>query len=605
MKLGKYISLLLAACMIVSALSLFSCNSEEEITPSDNDYEFTGGDDKENNKMTDKNTDKSTEKNTEKSTEKNTEEKVTEKIDRDELLSKTVFYATSYDVGEIVTADRTDAGSLEAWKKEIVKSGKNNDDPTENAVIHSPYHILNVNGTEVPVYTARCTTGAHSFAWIDVASEGDFLLEVELELDVNISKCVVLPESRGGDIVPNGNKVAADIYELGSYTFTFSEDPNAKVTDPTLAPLTLMVTREEPLSVPEGYAVREIAPGYHGNAELEFVDENTVYVIKAGFHNVTSIAVPSNSILYIERGAYIQVTDRLEANGKYNSKTAIHADDVSNASIISRGLLDCGKLQGGDNKYKHVVNTARSNNVLISGLTVINSNTWTICAYSAQNVRIERNLLLAYRTYSDGIMMSECTGGVGRYNFVRTGDDAIEFKGTGWWNGNEKTGVNCLYEYNDLWTDKGAGYCLTWESSRPMRGMFFRNNSVGFAQPTWTSRNTAIDCLLGTNADVCWSDVIFENIEIYHVISPNAINMQVQGEGGQLENIKFKNITVSSAEDGVYAFRMHFSAKGGSISKVTLDNVVFCGKKLTKSDLSNPALFCNEAKKFFKNITVK
>jgi hypothetical protein len=31
-----------------------------------------------------------------------------------------------------------------------------------------------------------------------------------------------------------------------------------------------------------------------------------------------------------------------------NTKTAIHADDVSNVKIISRVLLECGKLQGGE-----------------------------------------------------------------------------------------------------------------------------------------------------------------------------------------------------------------------------------------------------------------
>ena len=50
---------------------------------------------------------------------------------------------------------------------------------------------------------------------------------------------------------------------------------------------------------------------------------------------------------------------------------------------------------------------------------------------------------------------------------------------------------------------------------------------------------------------------------------------------------------------------MHFSADGGSIGSITLDNVIFCGEKLTADDLSNKELFCNQAKKYFKNIIVK
>ena len=115
--------------------------------------------------------------------------------------------------------------------------------------------------------------------------------------------------------------------------------------------------------------------------------------------------------------------------------------------------------------------------------------------------------------------------------------------------------------------------------------MVFRDNSVGFAQPTWTDRNTALDCLCGTDASVRWGDITFENIEIYHVISPNAINVQLSGAGAIMDNILFRNITVSSAEAGVCAFRMADSADGGSISGITLENVNFCGKTLSPHDI--------------------
>jgi polygalacturonase len=398
--------------------------------------------------------------------------------------------------------------------------------------------------------------------------------------------------------------VTSEISAVGSYTFTFSDDKNDKYTDPTFAPLTVMVTRNAESKIPESYNRVYIEPGYHENDELEFTKGNTVYVIKKGYHNVCSIGMPSNSVLLIEQGAYIQATDRKQADGSYNTKTVLHADHCNNVKIISRGLIDCGQLQGGEVKYKHVINTAVSRNVTIQGLTIINSNTWTLCAYGAYNAEIKENLLLGYRTYSDGIMMSDCTKSVGSYNFVRTGDDAIEFKGTGWWEGEARRGKDCVYEYNDLWTDKGAGYCLTWESTCDMNGMVFRNNSVGFALPTWTSRNTALDCLLGTDADTKWSDITFENIEIYHVKSPNAINLQIQGNGAILENITFKDITVKTAKNGVYALRMHFSADGGKISGIKLQNVSFCGTKLTESKKNDPTLFKNEAGKYFDELDI-
>ena len=512
-----------------------------------------------------------------------------------QMTENAILIPTVYDNPAVVTADETAAGSIGAWELEVYipDGGGNNDMETENAVIKSPWHTLTVNGVEVPVYTARCAKSPHSFAWIDIRDGvEDFSLELTLTLsaDQKNNKCVVLPESRGVEVVCENNTFTSTITETGE---------SAAVTDPDRVPLTVMVARETPLSVPEGYSVVEIEPGYHETDALEFVFGNTVYVMKAGLHEISSIGLPSNSMLYIERGAYLQVTDRQNADGSWNTKTAIHADDAENVTIISRGLLDCGKVLGGDNKHKHVFNAGRSQNIYVEGLTIINSNTWTMCFYSCDNAAAERNLLLGYRTYSDGIMMSECTNSAGRYNFVRTGDDAIEFKGTGWWGGESRVGENCVYEYNDLWTDKGAGYCLTWESTCEMRNMVFRHNSVGFAQPTWTDRNTALDCLLGTNSNVRWGDVTFSDIEIYHVISPNVINNQLQGEGAILDNILFENITVKSTEPGVFAYRMNFDAKGGSISGIRLKNYNFCGRILTADDKGDASIIRNQANQYF------
>ena len=138
-----------------------------------------------------------------------------------------------------------------------------------------------------------------------------------------------------------------------------------------------------------------------------------------------------------------------------------------------------------------------------------------------------------------------------------------------------------------------------------MMNMVFRNNSVGFAQPTWTDRNTALDCLLGTDAGVRWGDVLFENIEIYHVISPNVINNQITGAGAVLENITFRNIKVKSVKDGVYAYRMHFSADGGSIGNIRIENMDFCGRLLSAEDKNNGKIVKNEGGAFFEALTIE
>ena len=523
------------------------------------------------------------------------------------LTPKGTVIPTVYNVDEIVTADKTQAGDVEAWQAQVFTSrGGNNDFETPNAVIHSPWHTLKINGVDVPVYSARCGKGTHSFAWVDVAdNKRDFCLQVELTLTNAYGKCVVLPESRGVEVEIKENKYTSYIQEFGSFTYTFAKKATATVTDPTLAPLTIMVAEDEEMEVPAGYEVREIQPGYHETDALEFTDEEVVYCFKAGLHEISNIRIPSNSVLHIERGAYLKVTDRQYEDGTYNRDSALDIKDAENVQVYSRGLFDMGEVLGGDNKHKHVVGVVRSNDVTVEGLTLINANTWTMCFYNCTNAVIERNLLLAYRTYSDGIMMSECVDSVGRYNFVRTGDDAIEYKGTGWNRKNIAMGENCLYEYNDCWTDKGSGYCLTWESECDMTNMKFKNNSVGFAQPTWSSGNNALDCRLGTNANTVWGEVTFENIEIYHVISPQVIITQISGVGAHLRNITFRNITVKSTELGVKAYTMEFSAKGGSIENIVIRNFNFCGKVLTEEDKDNPILFGNRAGDYFDQLTIK
>jgi hypothetical protein len=135
--------------------------------------------------------------------------------------------------------------------------------------------------------------------------------------------------------------------------------------------------------------------------------------------------------------------------------------------------------------------------------------------------------------------------------------------------------------------------------------MIFRNNSVGFAIPTWTIRNAALDIRVGANPNTRWGDITFENIEIYHVVSPNVAQIYVSNGGGIVDNILFKNISVHSTELGVYAFRMLFDAAGGSISNIKIKNMNFCGKILKAEDKNNPLICCNKAGSFFDELTIE
>ena len=53
------------------------------------------------------------------------------------------------------------------------------------------------------------------------------------------------------------------------------------------------------------------------------------------------------------------------------------------------------------------------------------------------------------------------------------------------------------------------------------------------------------------------------------------------------------------------AFTMNFSAAGGSIENIALQNIDFCGRILTAADKEDSSLFRNLAGKYFDELTVK
>lgn len=86
--------------------------------------------------------------------------------------------ATTYDNELVKDVSQTQAGNIDSWKAQVfTPSGGNNDDVTTDSLIKSPWHTLTINDTEVPVYTARCGKGAHSFAWVDVTTVRTILLK--------------------------------------------------------------------------------------------------------------------------------------------------------------------------------------------------------------------------------------------------------------------------------------------------------------------------------------------------------------------------------------------------------------------------------------------
>jgi hypothetical protein len=453
--------------------------------------------------------------------------------------------------------------------------------PVDNGVIISPYYTMKINGVDVPVYATRTANGAHSFAYVDVEvlnDQKDFKLNTEITVLTKSSvlkksspEVVVLPESHNIKASIKGDKVKATISKTGNFSFAFNKSH--------IEPLTLLVAPKQDFKTPEGYEVVYIEPGEY-TTQTNFKTSNTVYYFKSGRYKIDCIYLPADSVLYLERGAYLEVMPN-----SFAVTRSLSADRVKNVTVTGRGLFDYSACTGSDmpgySNNKSGLVFYQTDNILFEGVTIINSQTWTLCFYDCEEINVKNCMLFGYRTYSDGIMLSDCKNAIVEDCFVRTGDDAFETKST------THTGYtdNVLFRNNAAWTDKAIAYGTIYESNQDTQNVKFQNCSVGFSLGTWSSHLGTCVVQMGNRPGAKMYNIHFEDIEVYTTYNA-LLNVFIGGSGGQgagygtVENIYFKNITAKRN----FSYVLHLRAYDNVncfINDLYLDNIVSNGEALT------------------------
>ncbi|MBR4420403.1 MAG: hypothetical protein IKT32_05930, partial [Clostridia bacterium] len=427
----------------------------------------------------------------------------------------------------------------------------------DDGVIVSPYYSLKVNGTEVPVYATRSANGIHSFVYIDVEvvdPSKEFVLQTELTMLAHSTvlekggrkgpTVVVLPESHGITAEIQENKVLADLKGFGSFSFAFNKSHDE--------PLTIFVAEKE--NTAEIFGDKELVylePGDYATLdtykETQFTETDKVYYFKKGRYKTDTIVIPSNSVIYFEPGTYIETMP-----SPTGASTNVIRTGGVNVTVAGRAVFDASGCCGSEvpapyGNNKSGFSWSGSKNVSVSGLIVINSQTWTLCFTDCTNLHIYNNMLFAYRVFADGYMLSDCKDAVVEYNFARTGDDAFETKST---SGSGLT-ERVLFQYNAAWTDKAVAYGCIYESNHDTRGVKFINNSVGFALGTWSPHLGCCVIQMGNRRGAVIEDILFKNMEIYASYNNAILNVFIGGSGGigegwgTVNNIQFKNITAT------------------------------------------------------------
>ena len=425
-----------------------------------------------------------------------------------------------------------DTDQINAWANENYLDDRVGSMP---GIIVSPYFTMTANGAEIPVFAERTANGPHNLAYVEVTSaaeDGSFLLDVELTAHEERTNPVVLPESSGVKALSDGKKTTAQITSYGSYTFTFDKKDGSSG---AALPLTIMVKPPEQ-SENKNYKTRYIEPGTYALGDLELSVPGSLYYFKKGVYELDCIEITTgNVIVYFEPGTLLVAKPlTCDENGAPMAQHVISSYGQFGVKILGHAAIDISYRP----RINVIFSFTRMSLLEFGGFNVINSNNWTCCFTGCEDVVIRDLALIGYKTYSDGVMLSDCKNVTVDGCFVRTGDDALEVKSTS--DGSVRA-ENILFQNNAVWTDKGIAYGCVYESNFSQSGVTWKNNSVGYALANWSQHlGCATVSINGSDPMVEDFDMHFEDMEIYYSRCP--VITVVMHNGGNIHDIHFENI---------------------------------------------------------------
>lgn len=150
----------------------------------------------------------------------------------------------------------------------------------------------------------------------------------------------------------------------------------------------------------------------------------------------------------------------------------VSAVKKENVAVRGRGILDMSDLPWHSRRTLWFLD---SRNILVEGITMLNSATWTIVAGNCENVTIRNVKQIASEdTSSDGVDLLHCRDVVVEDCFMRNDDDAICVK-TPW--GGEPA-RNILVQRCVIWNERARGLGLISETRRDIENVTFRDCDI-------------------------------------------------------------------------------------------------------------------------------
>lgn len=241
------------------------------------------------------------------------------------------------------------------------------------------------------------------------------------------------------------------------------------------------------------------------NPEKDFaMPESNVLYFGAGVHIVDErIELEDNETVFIDEGAVlygsINATDKKNIKvlgyGIIDNSRMNRANEINGCAVLDP---DAGEMTGNPIFFN------RCENVVVDGVTIVNSSGWNIYIDGCKDIKINNIKLIGqWRHNADGCDFCNCTNGLIENSYIRTFDDCIAVKG---------------FKLNN---------------SMPTQNITARKCVF------WCDWDKALEVGVETSAPYM-KDIVFKDCDVIH---GNIIMLDVHhSDRAQISNVRFENI---------------------------------------------------------------
>ena len=303
-------------------------------------------------------------------------------------------------------------------------------------------------------------------------------------------------------------------------------------------------------------------------------DPNVMY-FESGIHEPTDVAgkcfrIPSNTTVYLEGGAVL--------------KGCLTCDSVENVKILGHGML-LEPQQG--------ISVAYSKNVLIDGITVVNSRHYTVSGGQSQGITIKNLKSFSYQGWSDGLDFMSCSDVVIDDVFLRNSDDCIAIYTHRWNYYGDSRNIRVLN--STLWADIAHPINIgthgnTKTGDEVLEDILFKN--IDILEHDEDDRDYQGCMTINVGDHNLAQNITFEDIRVEHIQEGQLFHLRVMynqkyntGPGRGVRNITFRNISCTGKY--ISPSLMEGYDKNRKVENILFENIMLNGKRITSLEELN------------------